>query len=293
MNDMTHQTVSKLQLYIQLTRLNKPIGILLLLWPTLWSLWLASSGKPDLLILIVFIMGVILMRSAGCIINDYADRDFDRHVKRTQDRPLTSGQLSSREALYLFAILTLIAFALVLLLNNLTIMLSVGGIFLAASYPFMKRYTHLPQAYLGIAFGWAAPMAFAAINAELDPRLWLIFLATVIWAISYDTMYAMVDRDDDIKIGIKSTAILFGQKDRLIVGLLQITLILTLYLIGRAFELGALYNLSLLAAGILSIYHQWLIKDRERQRCLKAFLHNNWLGAVVFAGIVADYALAV
>jgi len=293
MNDMTHQTVSKLQLYIQLTRLNKPIGILLLLWPTLWSLWLASSGKPDLLILIVFIMGVILMRSAGCIINDYADRDFDRHVKRTQDRPLTSGQLSSREALYLFAILTLIAFALVLLLNNLTIMLSVGGIFLAASYPFMKRYTHLPQAYLGIAFGWAAPMAFAAINAELDPRLWLIFLATVIWAISYDTMYAMVDRDDDIKIGIKSTAILFGQKDRLIVGLLQITLILTLYLIGRAFELGALYNLSLLAAGILSVYHQWLIKDRERQRCLKAFLHNNWLGAVVFAGIVADYALAV
>ncbi len=281
----------RLDNYIQLTRLNKPIGILLLLWPTLWSLWLAGDGQPDGFIVLIFVLGVILMRSAGCVINDYADRDFDRHVKRTSQRPLTSGRIDSKEALLLFAVLSLLSFALVLFLNSLTIMLSVGGIFLAASYPFMKRYTHLPQAYLGIAFGWAAPMAFAALHGELDSRLWLIFSATVIWALSYDTMYAMVDRDDDIKIGVRSTAILFGQYDRIAVAILQIALLINLVIIGLAFDRQLAYFAGVLLAAMLSIYHQWLIRERERQACFKAFLHNNWLGAVVFAGLLLDYQI--
>ncbi len=283
--------LSRWQLYMQLMRLNRPIGILLLLWPTLWGLWIAANGNPSPLLVVIFSLGVLLMRSAGCVINDYADREIDLHVKRTKDRPITSGKVSTREALALFTVLVVVAFLLVLLLNPLTIALSFGGVLLAASYPFMKRYTHLPQAYLGIAFGWAIPMAFAAQTGELDPRLWLIFLATVLWAVSYDTMYAMVDRDDDLKIGVKSTAILFGQYDRLIIGLVQVAFLVTLYLVGRAFELGNVYLGGLVLATLMSIYHQWLIRNRERNDCLKAFLHNNWLGAAVFAGIVLDYAL--
>lgn len=279
------------QLYLQLMRLHKPIGILLLLWPTLWGLWLAAEGIPDLLVAFVFVAGVILMRSAGCVINDYADREIDLHVKRTRDRPLTSGRVSTREALLLFAGLALVAFALVLLLNPLTIMLSFVGAFLAASYPFMKRFTHLPQAYLGIAFGWAVPMTFAAQTGELDPRLWWVFGATVVWAVSYDTMYAMVDRDDDLKIGVKSTAVLFGKYDRLIIGLLQLVLIGMLYHIGTLFGLGLYYQLGVLAAALMSFYHQWLIRERDRQNCFKAFLHNNWLGAAVFAGMALDYKM--
>lgn len=283
--------LSRWQLYFQLMRLDRPIGILLLLWPTLWGLWIAAEGKPDPHILLIFILGVILMRSAGCVINDYADRKIDQYVKRTKDRPITSGRVSAREALLLFASLAALAFLLVLFLNPLTVALSPVGILLAATYPFMKRYTHLPQAYLGIAFGWAIPMVFAAQTGELDPRLWLIFIATVLWAVSYDTMYAMVDRDDDLKIGVKSTAVLFGRYDRLIIGLVQLLFIATLFLAGLAFDLGIYYDLSLGVASLLSVYHQWLIRNRDRQLCFRAFLHNNWLGATVFVGIFLNYVL--
>jgi len=278
-------------LYLQLMRVDRPIGILLLLWPTLWALWIAGEGAPDPQLVIIFILGVVLMRSAGCVINDYADRKIDRHVKRTKERPLTSGQVGEREALRLFAVLVATAFLLVLLLNPLTIMLSLGGLFLAASYPFMKRFTHLPQAYLGAAFGWAIPMAFAAQTGELDPRLWLLFLATLLWAVIYDTMYAMVDRDDDLKIGVKSSAILFGKHDRQIVGLLQIALLATLYVAGHAFGMGAIYLFGVGIAALLSLYHQRLIRNRDRENCFKAFLHNHWLGAAVFLGILLDHAV--
>ena len=284
--------VSRWLLYAQLMRLHKPIGIMLLLWPTLWGVWIAGQGKPSLLVLLIFVLGVVLMRSAGCVINDFADREIDKHVKRTKDRPITSGQVSEREALLLFIALTGIAFFLVLWLNSLTIILSAGGAFLAASYPFMKRFTHLPQAYLGIAFAWAIPMAFAAQTGELDPRLWWIFTAVIMWAISYDTMYAMVDRDDDLKIGVKSTAILFGRYDRLIIGLFQCGFIAALYFAGQAFGLGLYYLAGLGIAVLISVYHQWLIRKRDRADCFKAFLHNNWIGAVVFAGIMLDYLLA-
>lgn len=280
---------SRWQLYFVLMRLNKPIGILLLLWPTLWALWLAGDGHPSPFIVVVFTLGVILMRSAGCVINDYADREIDLHVERTQDRPITSGRVSPREALILFTALTLIAFLLVLTQNTMTILLSFGGAFLAASYPFMKRFTHLPQAYLGIAFGWAIPMAFAAQTGALDPRLWLIFLTTVLWAVSYDTMYAMVDRDDDLKIGVKSTAILFGHYDRVIIALIQTLVIALLIQIGMFFQLGTIYYFGILAASLLSVYHLKLIWKRDRQDCFKAFLHNNWFGATVFFAIAADY----
>ncbi len=279
----------KINLYIQLTRLNRPIGFMLLLWPTLWSVWIAAQGSPDPLIVFVFSAGVILMRSAGCAINDYADRDIDKYVKRTSERPITSGRISGREALMVFAVISLLSFALVLLLNPLTIMLSFIGVFLAASYPFMKRYTHLPQAYLGIAFGWATPMAFAAQTGELDPRLWLIVATTVVWAISYDTMYAMVDRDDDLKIGVKSTAILFGDYDKLAIGIMQLLMLALLLLTAQAFGLGLYYYLGIAVSALLSVYHQWLIRNRDRDLCFKAFLHNNWIGAAIFAGVVLDY----
>ena len=275
--------------YAQLMRLDRPIGTLLLLWPTAWALWIASQGNPDLWILVVFGLGVFLMRSAGCVINDYADRDIDKHVKRTSNRPLTAGRVSEKEALILFLVLVSMAFVLVLSLNTFTIMLSFGGAFLAASYPFMKRYTHLPQAYLGIAFAWAVPMVFAAHTGELDSRLWWIFAATVFWAVSYDTMYAMVDRDDDLKIGVKSTAILFGSYDRFWIGVFQLAFLACLVMTGIVFSLHAVYFAALLIAAGQSIYHQWLIRERNRDNCFKAFLDNNRLGAVVFAGIVLDY----
>lgn len=277
--------------YIRLMRLDKPVGIYLLLWPTLWAVWIAANGNPSWWIVLVFVAGVVLMRSAGCVINDYADRHIDNKVERTRERPLTSGQVTEKEALILFIALALCAFMLVLTLNKLTIILSLGGVLLAASYPFMKRYTHLPQAYLGAAFGWAVPMAFAAQTGQLEPRLWWLFLATLIWALIYDTMYAMVDREDDLKIGVKSTAILFGQYDRLIIGLAQLSMLAVLLLVGQSFELGAIYYGSLVLTGILMVYHQWLIRGRDRPSCFKAFLHNHWIGLVIFLGIVLDYQL--
>lgn len=279
------------QTYARLMRLDKPIGILLLLWPTLWALWLAGAGQPKPILVAVFVLGVVLMRSAGCVINDYADRHFDRHVARTKERPLTSGLVTEKQALTLFAVLCVLSFLLVLLTNGLTLLLSFGGLLLATSYPFMKRFTHLPQAFLGAAFGWAIPMAFAAQTNQLDPSLWWVFAATLVWALIYDTLYAMVDRDDDLKIGVKSTAILFGRYDLLIIGLLQILMLTLLWLVGQSFELGWVYQLSLALTAGLMAYHQWLARKRERAQCFKAFLHNHWIGAVVFAGIVLDYAV--
>ena len=282
---------SRWQLYYRLMRLDKPIGIMLLLWPTLWALWIAGEGHPRPWVVAVFVAGVVLMRSAGCVINDFADREFDRHVERTAERPITSGKVSPGEALWLFAALAGLALLLVLTLNRLTLLLSLVGAFLAASYPFTKRLTHLPQAYLGAAFGWAVPMAFAAQNGSVDPRSWWIFAAVLLWAVVYDTMYAMVDREDDLKIGIKSTAILFGKYDRLVIGLFQLAMLAVLVQAGRLFGMGAWYFTGLALAALLMLYHQWLIRHRDRRACFRAFLHNQWVGAVIFAGIVLDYLL--
>jgi 4-hydroxybenzoate polyprenyltransferase len=277
--------------YAILARLNKPIGIFILLWPALWAVWLASDGKPDLLVLTVFCLGVVLMRSAGCVINDYADRDFDPHVERTKLRPIASGKVQSKEALVLFVSLCLCAFALVLLLNAYTIALSFVGAFLAASYPFMKRYTNLPQAYLGMAFGWAVPMAFAAQLNQIPAVAWVLYLAVMLWALVYDTMYAMVDKDDDLKIGVKSTAILFGTYDRHIMAVLQVIILGLLVSVGLMKQLGWPYYLGLMVAAGLSIYQQRLIFHRDKQRCFKAFLNNNWFGLTVFVGILLEYTL--
>jgi len=282
----------KAGIYAQLIRLDKPIGILLLLWPTLIALWIAARGWPDPLVLFVFVVGVILMRSAGCAINDYADRHIDNKVERTKQRPLTSGKITEKEALLVFASLSLTAFILVLFMNELTIWMSLGGILLAASYPFMKRYHYLPQVHLGAAFGWAAPMAYTAQANEVTAITWLIFLATILWATAYDTMYAMVDYDDDIKIGVKSTAILFGNQDRLIIGIIQLLLIFNLLLIGHRAELSGFYYLGVSVASLFAIYQQYLIKDRKRELCFQAFLNNNWFGMVLFIGVFLDYQFA-
>lgn len=273
-------------------RLDKPIGILLLLWPTLWALWVASAGQPDQpdpWVFVVFVAGVILMRSAGCVINDYADRKVDPHVARTQNRPIASGQVSPKAALILFAVLCLLAFALVLTMNWLTIGLSVIGALLAASYPFMKRYTHLPQAYLGAAFGWAVPMAFAAQTGSIPCVAWLLFAVTLIWAMIYDTQYAMVDRDDDIKIGVKSTAILFGRHDKLIIGLLQLTMLGMLGALCVWQQYNWHFAIGLLCIAGLFLYQQWLIRNRDREACFQAFLNNNWVGVALFFGLLASY----
>ena len=283
------EILDRAQQYWVLARFNKPIGILILLWPALWALWIASSGRPDFLVLTVICSGVVLMRAAGCVINDYADRDFDPHVERTKLRPIAAGKVKPKEALVLFAVLCLSAFALVLLLNQYTIMLSFGGAFLAASYPFMKRYTQLPQAYLGIAFGWAVPMTFAAQSNEIPLVAWLLYLATALWALVYDTMYAMVDKEDDLKIGIKSTAILFGDKEREIMAVLQIIIMLLLVQIGRMQGLSWVYYASLLCASGFFIYQQKLIFYREKAACFKAFLNSNWFGLTVFVGLVFEY----
>ena len=282
----------KAVLYLQLVRLDKPIGILLLLWPTLIALWIAAEGWPDPLVLFVFVMGVILMRSAGCAINDYADRHIDKKVERTKQRPLTSGKITEKETLAVFTVLSLTAFALVLLMNELTIWMSVGGIILAVSYPFMKRYHYLPQVHLGAAFGWSAPMAYTAQANEITTIAWLIFLATILWATVYDTMYAMVDYDDDIKIGVKSTAILFGNQDKLIIGIIQLLLIFNLLLIGHRADLSGFYYLGLTAASVFAVYQQYLIRDRKRELCFQAFLNNNWFGLALFAGVFLDYQFA-
>jgi len=284
--------IDKLKLYAQLVRLDRPIGIYLLMWPTLWALAIAAQGGPDPWVLFVFVLGVVLMRSAGCAINDYADRDIDLHVARTRERPLTSGKISAREALLVFAVLAFIAFLLVLTLNAFTIWLSIGGVLLAASYPFMKRYHYLPQVHLGAAFGWAVPMAWAAQTGSVNRITWLLYTATLLWTVAYDTMYGMADRDDDIKIGVKSTAILFGDADRHIIGLLQILFIASLWLIGLDLEFSAIYFVSLVVASLLLGYEQLMIMYRIPQYCFAAFLHNHWVGAVIFFGIAGHYYLA-
>jgi 4-hydroxybenzoate polyprenyltransferase len=275
--------------YIHLLRLDKPIGILLLLWPTLWALWLASDGKPNKLILSVFIAGVILMRSAGCVINDLADRHFDGHVKRTKERPLATGKITSKQALLVFFGLALCAFFLVLFLNAFTIFLAILGMLLTISYPFLKRITHLPQLGLGVAFSWGVLMAFAAEKNFLPATAWLVFLAALVWPVIYDTMYAMVDRQDDIKIGIKSTAILFGKHDKLFIGFLQMLFLLLMSMVGFVFELTIFYYASLVIVASCFVYQQWLIKTRRPEDCLRAFLHNQWVGVSIIIGIIMSY----
>jgi len=275
--------------YALLMRMNRPIGVYLLLWPTVWALWIAGEGNPDTWVTLVFVAGVVLMRSAGCVINDYADRDFDPHVSRTRNRPIAAGNVTPGEALLLFMMLCLIAFTLVLTMNPLTVWLSVGGVLLAAIYPFMKRYTYLPQVFLGLAFGWAIPMAFAAQTGEIPIIAWLLLTATVLWATAYDSMYAMVDIEDDLKIGVKSTAILFGDADRIIIGGMQVIFLITMVIVGSRLELGFYYYCGLLAAALLVVYQQFLIRDRDPEGCFKAFLNNHWFGAVIFAGLVLHY----
>ncbi|UIP28055.1 4-hydroxybenzoate octaprenyltransferase [Photobacterium sp. TLY01] len=279
--------MTKARAYWQLARMDRPIGSLLLMWPTLWALFLAADGMPEIKVLLVFVLGVFSMRAAGCVINDYADRHFDGHVKRTAQRPLPSGLISEREALGFFAVLSLVSFALVLTMNTLTIQLSVVGLLLAAAYPFMKRYTHLPQLVLGMAFGWAIPMAYAAQSGGLPPVAWLLFIANILWTIAYDTQYAMVDRDDDLKIGIKSTAILFGRNDKRMIGLLQLGTLGLLILVGMQTGLSQVYYWSLLGAAALFVYQQMLIRGREREPCFKAFLNNNYVGMLVWLGMAA------
>ncbi|GAB3529336.1 MULTISPECIES: 4-hydroxybenzoate octaprenyltransferase [Photobacterium] len=283
--------LSKAKAYWQLARFDRPIGSLLLLWPTLWALFLAADGFPNPQVLVVFVFGVIFMRAAGCVINDFADRNFDGHVKRTAQRPMPSGKITEREALGLFGLLVLISFLLVLTMNRLTIMLSVVGLLLAAAYPFMKRYTHLPQLVLGMAFGWSIPMAYAAQAGELPVVAWLLFVANILWTVAYDTQYAMVDRDDDLKVGIKSTAILFGRSDKIIVGLLQLGALVLLIAIGAMMGLHQLYYWFLLLAAGLFVYQQMLIRERERDPCFKAFLNNNYVGMLVCIGIGAGVSL--
>ena len=280
----------KLLPYIQLMRLDRPIGILLLLWPTLSALWIAAQGIPNLLVLTVFVLGVIIMRSAGCVINDFADRDIDGKVSRTVNRPLARGALQAKQALILFSCLGIVAFSLVLLLNEMTIWMSLIGLFLAATYPFMKRYTYLPQVYLGAAFGWAIPMAFAAQTNSVPMIAWLLFLANIVWATAYDTLYAMADRDDDIVAGVKSTAILFGTEDKIIIGILQLSFLAIMVLVGKQLEMSFVYYLAILIVLGLFVYQQKLVRDREPRKCIQAFLNNNWVGAVLFVGIVLHYA---
>jgi len=280
----------KLALYWQLVRGDRPIGWLLLLWPTWWALWLAAEGVPPLWTLVVFSLGVWLTRSAGCVINDYADRWLDPHVERTRNRPLATGAVRGREALALFAGLMLVAFALVLTLNRLTVLLSFVGVALAASYPYLKRYTHLPQVYLGLAFGWGIPMAFAAIRGEVPALAWLLYVANILWATAYDTWYAMVDREDDLRMGSKSTAILFGELDLVAQGLLYTLFFIALVLVGQRAQLGGYWGAAVAVAAALVAYEFLIARSRERAACFRAFLHNHWVGAVLFAGLALHYA---
>jgi 4-hydroxybenzoate polyprenyltransferase len=277
--------------YISLTRLDKPIGTLLLLWPTLWGLWIAAEGVPSIKNLIIFVLGVIVMRSAGCVINDYADRNFDGHVKRTKERPLATGKVTETEALTLFWALCSLAFFLVLFTNWLTVGLSFGAVALAACYPFMKRYTYFPQVVLGAAFSWSVIMAFAAETKDVVKEAWLIYIAVTVWTVVYDTFYAMVDREDDLKVGIKSTAVLFGDFDKVICALLQLFVVFVLFLVGYQFKLQFAYFISTIVVACLFTYQQWLIQDREPDKCFQAFKNNHWVGLVIFVGIALDYAL--
>jgi len=289
----TQQLIKKLYAYERLMRLDKPIGILLLLWPTLWALWIASHGKPDWIVLLVFVTGTVLMRSAGCVMNDMADRQYDGLVERTKNRPLATGQVTVKEAYLLAAGLSLLAFCLVLFFNKTTILLSVAALFLAASYPFTKRFLAIPQAYLGIAFGFGIPMTFAAVNDYIPPIAWALLAANVFWAIAYDTEYAMVDRDDDLKIGIKSSAIFFGQYDVLAVMLCYAAMLGLLAYIGFALGFGIFYNLGLLLALALILRQYQAIKNRVKANCFKAFLQNSWIGLAIFAGIAAQFYFKV
>ncbi len=279
----------RLREYALLMRLHRPIGIYLLLWPTLWALWLAGQGQPPQGVTLIFVLGVVLMRSAGCVMNDIADRDFDPNVARTRDRPLAARRVTLYEALSVATLLALLAFLLVLTQNALTIQLSFIGLALAASYPLMKRLHSLPQVYLGAAFGWGIPMAYAAVSNELPLMAWLLFLANILWSVIYDTQYAMVDREDDLKVGVKSTAILFGERDRQIIGYLQLALLALLALIGLLSGRGAIYYLGLFIAAWLALYQQYLIRNRQPEGCFKAFLNNNAFGMAVFCGLLVDF----
>jgi len=278
--------------YARLMRLDRPIGIWLLLWPTLWALWISSRGKPNPRIFIIFVAGTVLMRSAGCAINDYADRSFDPHVARTKDRPLAAGRISTLEALMLFALLSVTALMLALQLNKATLLLAVVGGFLAISYPFVKRFLAVPQMYLGVTFGWGIPMAFMAQYEQVPRVAWLLLLANVLWVTVYDTIYAMVDRDDDLKIGVRSTAILFGDSDRHIIAVLQLMTLLSLYLVGGMIHMGYWYDAGLWAGAAFFVYQLWLIRARDRESCFRAFLNNNYFGMAVFIGTALEYQFA-
>lgn len=284
-------TRNRLSLYFQLVRLDKPIGILLLLWPTLAALWIASDGRPDWKIILIFTLGTVLMRSAGCAVNDYADRDFDKHVKRTEQRPITSGKIRGWEALLVAAVLAVISFALILPLNTLTKQYSIAAVLIAASYPYFKRFFAIPQAYLGIAFGFGIPMAFAAIQNTVPAIAWILLIANIFWAVAYDTEYAMVDRDDDLKIGIKTSAITFGKYDVAAVMLCYLLSLALIVFCGWQLGLRSWFLAGMLIAAACAGYHYLLIRGRDRMSCFAAFRHNNWLGAAIFAGIALDYAL--
>lgn len=281
--------IEKILHYLVLMRFDRPIGIYLLLWPALWALWIAAEGNPSTWLTFVFLGGVVLMRAAGCIINDIADRNIDVQVKRTQFRPLATGVISVKGAAIWFVLLCLLALFLVLTTNVLTILLSLAAVVLAIIYPFMKRYTYMPQVFLGLAFGWAIPMAFAAQTNTVPLVAWLILTATVLWATAYDTMYAMVDREDDIRIGVKSTAILFGDADRVIIGMIQVMFFFAMWIVGNQLQLGWSYLAGLLGAALLCVYQQYLIKDRDRDDCLRAFQNNHLVGMVIFAGLVLEF----
>lgn len=277
--------------WVQLTRIDKPVGSYLLLWPTLWALWVAGEGHPDFANVLIFVLGVFLMRSAGCVINDFADRKIDGHVKRTVGRPLATGKITAKEALITFAVLILLAFVLVLFTNQFTVLLSIGGLVLASLYPFMKRHTHLPQVVLGAAFSWAIPMAFAAQSNELPAVVWLLYMANLSWTVAYDTVYAMVDRDDDLKIGVKSTAVLFGDLDIAMVAILKGLVVFALLLAGTQLEMSWPYYLCLAAGAVFLAWQVWSIRSRERDICFAIFRKSHWFGLIIWGGFVAHYLL--
>ncbi len=295
MQSQAQQSLSlkeKLSAYVQLMRMDKPIGTYLVLWPALWALWIAAEGIPDLKLLLIFTLGAFLTRSAGCAINDFADRKVDGHVKRTAQRPIPSGRVTPKEAVVLFSGMMLLAFVLVLFTNWQTVLLSFGAVALTAVYPFMKRYTHLPQVVLGAAFAWAVPMAFSAVTGTVPWYAWLIYAATLLWTVAYDTLYAMVDRDDDLKIGVKSTAILFGNADKLIVAILQMITLALLIGLGLHLQLSAWFFTGLAGAAALFIRQQYQVRHRERDPCFRAFLNNHYVGLIIFAGIFTHYLSA-
>ena len=282
-------TKERLYQYYLLMRMDRPIGTWLLLWPAFWALWIAAEGVPPVSIILVFALGVFVMRSAGCVINDYADRNIDKHIERTKNRPITSGKVSSREALGLFLVCIIIAFILVLFLNLYTILLSCIALLLASVYPFMKRYTYYPQLVLGMAFSWAIPMAFAAQLDTIPEVAWILYAVTILWIVSYDTMYAMADREEDLKIGVKSTAIIFADNDKLIIALLQTAFTLGMFYIAWLVQAGLFFYLGIIVSIVFSVYQQYLISHRDNKQCFQAFLNNNWLGMVIFIGIFLDF----